>query len=236
MHDASEDKQNGVYPTNGQAFDVAHLTLSDVSDIVGRGIADLKAAPVVSVAIASIYTVGGWLLAALLLVLDLPYLVYPLAMGFALIAPFVAVAFYDVSRRLERGEAAAIAAVWSSVREATRRDVRWMALITGFAFFIWLDIAAMITLTFFGAKALDFKSLAEAILTTDTGWLFLFVGHAAGAIIALLTFSISVVSFQMLFDRNVDVMTAMATSVRLLKRNPVAMGTWCIVIALSLGL
>ena len=215
---------------------VADVSLADVAAIVALGVADLKAAPLISVVIASIYTVGGWVLAALLLVLDLPYLVYPLAMGFALIAPFVAVAFYDVSRRLGEGEAPTIPAVMSSVRNAMRRDVRWMALITGFAFFIWLDIAAMVTLTFFGAKALDLKLLLESILTTREGWLFLITGHAVGAIIALLIFSISIVTFPLLYDRDLDVMTAMATSVRLLKRNPVAMGVWCAVIAAALAI
>ena len=85
MHNAKDGKSNERASADRQAIEVADLTLSDVSDIVQRGIADLKAAPVVSVGIASIYTLGGWLLAVLLAVLDLPYLVYPLAMGFTLV-------------------------------------------------------------------------------------------------------------------------------------------------------
>ena len=36
--------------------------------------------------------------------MDLPFLIYPLAMGFALVAPFAAAAFYAVSDLRERGE------------------------------------------------------------------------------------------------------------------------------------
>lgn len=210
--------------------------LGDLVHVVARGVADFRAAPLVGAGIAAIYAVGGWVLIVCLVVLDLPYLVYPLAMGFALIAPFVAVAFYDVSRRLEMRVRPTLPDVWRSVREAGGRDLRWMALITAFAFFLWMDMAAMLTLAFFGATALDVSALATEILTTGHGWLFLAVGHVVGAIIALLIFSISAVSFPMLFDRDVDVMTAMMTSVRLVRRNPVAMAVWCVVIALSMGL
>ncbi|MCB1510322.1 MAG: hypothetical protein KDJ36_05415, partial [Hyphomicrobiaceae bacterium] len=53
------------------------------------------------------------------------------------------------------------------------------------------------------------------------------LGNISGAIIALFVFSISVVSFPMLYDRDVDFVTAMVTSVRLVIANPVTMVLWC---------
>ncbi|MEM9029588.1 MAG: DUF2189 domain-containing protein [Pseudomonadota bacterium] len=217
------------------AVPLARVGIHDIGICVGHGIRDWVRAPVVSIAIAAIYTFGGWALAVLMVVLAMPYLVYPLAMGFALIAPFVAIAFYDVSRRLQAGAPVSVSAVWQTVNEVRRRDVRWMALITAFAFFIWMDIAAMLTLSFFGAMALDFDALLTAILTTQLGWVFLIVGHVVGAVIAFLVFSIAVISFPMLYDRDVDVMTAMITSVRLVRRNPIAMTVWCGVIAVAIA-
>ena len=228
MRDTATSKQNAVA--------VRPVGWRDLSRVVAAGFRDLGAAPVLGASIAAIYTVGGWCLVFLLVGLDLPYLVYPLAMGFALIAPFVAVAFYDVSRRLELRLRPSFAGVWQAVQETRRRDLRWMALITAFAFFIWMDLAAMLTLAFFGATALDVSDLLTAILTTNAGWLFLVVGHAAGAVIALSIFSISVVSFPMLFDRDVDVMTAMMTSIRVVTTSPLTMTAWCAVIAGAMGI
>ena len=215
---------------------LSRITLADIAAVIRAGIGDFLRAPVVSIAIAMIYALGGWLLATFLVVFRLPFLVYPVAMGFALVAPFVAVAFYDVSRSLAAGERPTVAKAWCAVCEARNRDVRWMALITGFAFFLWMDIAAMITLSFFGATALDMTELLHQIRTTSHGLTFLVVGHLIGAAIAFLIFSISAISIPMLYDRDIDVVTAMRTSVRLVTENPVAMGGWCILIAVSMAL
>lgn len=213
---------------------LAPISFRDIGESIEAGVRDFAAAPGVSIALGLIYTLGGWLLASLLFVFRLPFLVYPVAMGFALVAPFVAVAFYDVSRRLAAGEAPTVAKAWCAVCEARNRDVRWMALITSFAFFVWMDIAAMITLAFFGAAALDMVALLGEIGSTTYGWVFLVVGHAVGAAIALLVFSISVISIPMLFDRDIDVITAIRSSVRLVMENPMPLALWCGTIAASI--
>lgn len=210
------------------------LALHDIAAVLALGWHDFRSAPMVSIAIASIYTLGGWLLAALLTVFDLPFLVYPLAMGFALIAPFIAVAFYDVSHRLESETRPTLGAVWRATRASARRDIRWMALITAFAFFLWMDMAAMLTLSFFGAAALDFRALLNEIFTSTRGLLFLVVGHIAGAIVAGLIFAISVVSFPLLYDRDIDVVSAITASIRLVRQNPIPMLAWCVTIAASI--
>ena len=213
---------------------LAPISFRDIGESIEAGIRDFAAAPGVSIALGLIYTLGGWLLASLLLVFRLPFLVYPVAMGFALVAPFVAVAFYDVSRRIAAAETPTVAKAWCAVCEARNRDVRWMALITSFAFFVWMDIAAMITLAFFGAAALDMAALLGEIGSTTHGWVFLVVGHAVGAAIALLVFSISVISIPMLFDRDIDVITAIRSSVRLVTENPLPLALWCGTIAASI--
>jgi len=55
-------------------------------------------------------------------------------------------------------------------------------------------------------------------------------------LIALGVFSIAAVSFPMLFERDIDFVTAMVTSVRLVIANPVSMIVWCIIIAVLTGL
>ena len=211
--------------------EVRQIGLADIIDVLAAGLRDFRAAPIYSLFFGAIYAVGGWVLVLLLLYFDLPYLVYPLAMGFALIAPFVATGLYAISRDLEQGRSLSWGALLGSVRGATRSDLGWMALVTGFSLFIWMDIAAFIFFGFFGFGSLDASDLLAQIFTTGTGLLFLLAGNAVGAILALIVFSFSVVSFPMLFDRNVDFVTAMVTSVKVVLENPHSMVVWCAIIA-----
>ena len=210
------------------------VTTNDVLESLAQGIRDFRTAPGYGLFFAGIYAVGGWVLIILLLIFDLPYLVYPLAAGFALIAPFIATSFYAVSRGLE-SEAGTASLSWSllfgTVTAMFRRDLGWMALVTGFSFFIWLDVAALLTFTLVGFKLFTFEELMTIIFTTPKGWLFLVVGNAVGAVIAFFVFSFSVLSIPMLFDRDIDFVTAMLTSVRFVARNPAVMAVWCATIA-----
>lgn len=209
----------------------------DILDILGDALRDFRAAPAHDLVLGGFYAIGGWMLALLLLVLDLSFLVYPLAAGFALVAPFVASAFYAVSSILERGETVTWRAIFVSVRQAARSDIGWMALVTGFSLFIWMDIAALFFFGFVGVTnaQLSLPSLLDLIFTTPTGLLFLVLGHLVGAMIAFAVFSFSVTSFPMLFDRNVDFITAMITSVRAVVANRSFMILWCVTIAALIG-
>lgn len=215
---------------------VLSITKSDILEILGAGLRDFRAAPLYGLGVSGIYTVGGWMLILLLVEFDLPFLVYPLAAGFALIAPFIATAFYAVSRSLERGEPLSWRQIGRSVWGASRRDLGWMALVTGFSLFIWLDIAALLFFGFLGLKSYSAAELLNEIFTTPMGLLFFAIGNTVGAMIAFAVFSFSVTSFPMLFDRDVDFVTAMISSVKVVLANRGAMIIWCLTIAGLIGL
>lgn len=212
-------------------YDVQTVTVDDLLDVLALGLRDFKAAPAYGLFFSGIYAVGGWLLILMLIEFDLPFLVYPLAAGFALIAPFIASGFYVVSSRLEKSEPLSWRIVFSSVRSMFDRDLGWMALVTGFSLFIWMDIAALLSFGFMSGRFFSFGELLDIVLTTPAGWAFLIVGNTAGALIAFGVFSYSVISIPMLFDRDIDFVTAMITSVRFVKRNPRVMAIWCLTIA-----
>jgi nuclear transport factor 2 (NTF2) superfamily protein/UPF0716 family protein affecting phage T7 exclusion len=69
------------------------------------------------------------------------------------------------------------------------------------------------------------------VLTTAEGYKLILVGNAVGFFFAVLAFCLSVVSFPLLLDRNVGMATAIATSIRAILRNPVAMILWAVFIA-----
>lgn len=215
--------------------EVKTITIEDLFEVVSAGWRDFRAAPKYGLFFGGMYAVVGWFLLVLLFMLGLNYLVYPIAMGFALIAPFASVGFYSVSDFLEKGKPLSWSVVFGAVRQSINRDLRWMALITGFTFFMWVDYAALIFLSIMGFDSIGPRVLEE-IFTTSDGWLFLVVGNVAGAVIAIIVFSISVVTYPMLYDRDIDFVTAMITSVRLVIANPVTMLLWCAFIAGFTGL
>ena len=212
------------------------IGITDVLEALGAGLRDFRAAPLYSLGVGAIYTVGGWLLILLLVYYSLPYLVYPLAVGFAFIAPFIATAFYAISLALERDTKPSWATILASVRGAMRRDLGWMALVTGFALYLWVDMAALLFFGFFGLSPQTLPEILTQIFTTPMGLAFLVIGNAAGVVISLMVFSISVTSFPMLYDRDVDFVTAMMTSVKVVLRNPVPMVAWCAAIAILMGI
>lgn len=215
--------------------EVRRVTVTDLVEAMGAGSRDFRAAPQYGLVFGGTYMVAGWLIIVLLWYLGLPYLAYPLALGFALIAPFAAVGFYAVSDHLEKGKPLSWSNVLGGVREAAGRDLRWMAVVTGFALIIWMDIAAFLFFGFVGLAGFG-PDLIETLFTTPSGLVFLLIGNVAGALIAFAVFSISVISFPMLYERDVDFVTAMVTSVRLVVANPATMIIWCAIIGVLMGL
>lgn len=213
--------------------DINNIAFTDVFQALAKGLEDFRAAPAFGLFFGGIYAIGGIIIYILLTRYDLPFLVYPMATGFVLIAPFVATGLYDVSRKLLDGTKPTWSGVLGSVWGASGRDMGWMALVTGFTLIIWMDIAALLFFGFFGGQGIATGTLPELlkqILTTPVGWLFLLLGNTVGALIATFVYSFTVVSFPMLYDRDIDFVTAMVTSVRSVTHNPGAMLLWAIIV------
>jgi uncharacterized membrane protein len=109
----------------------------------------------------------------------------------------------------------------------------WMALITGFAFFIWVDYAAIIFLLFFGLQQLQLSVFLEALTTTSAGLYFILLGNISGAVLATIVFSLTAVSLPLLMDRDIDFATAMTTSVRAVFANPLPMAVRAAIIGVG---
>ena len=73
-----------------------------------------------------------------------------------------------------------------------------------------------------------------AFLLTPTGMMMLAVGTPVGALIALAFYSITVISLPMLVDREVDFLTAIITSLAVMRSNRFVMIAWAAFVAGSL--
>ncbi|MDE2364406.1 MAG: DUF2189 domain-containing protein [Hyphomicrobiales bacterium] len=213
---------------------IRKLGRDDLVECLMQGWRDFAAAPVYGLFFGGIYALGGIAIVSLFLALRMPYLGYPLTMGFALVVPFVAMGTYEISRRLERGEPLSWGAIFGAVWRRSGKDLGWMALVTVFALIIWIDFAIFLFLMFYGLHVPSPHDFIVEVLSTPKGLLFALVGNLVGAVVAMLVFSITVVSFPILADRDIDFVTAMITSVRCVAANPVQMMGWALLIGLLL--
>jgi len=93
---------------------------------LAAGWRDLWRIPAVSLIYGALFTGIAYVLTACLLVFDLTVLLLPLAAGFMLLGPMLAVGLYEASRRLERRTRSRSAMSCSS-RPARRRSLPSLA-------------------------------------------------------------------------------------------------------------
>ncbi|KRR24834.1 hypothetical protein CQ14_05730 [Bradyrhizobium lablabi] len=214
---------------------VRPITAADIAEALSQGLRDFQAMPLYGLAFGAFYAAGGIAILLCLTAFGMVYLVYPLAAGFAMLGPFVAIGLYEVSRRREAGQAVSFGAIWATIR--SRSEIGWMAFVTLFVFVIWMYQVRLLIALLLGLNA-SFASLREfitVVLTTNEGLLFLAIGNAVGAALSLILFSLTVVSFPLLLDRDVDFVTAMITSVRAVVTSPLPMIGWAALIVILLA-
>ncbi len=214
---------------------VRAANVADITESLVSGLRDFQAAPLYGLAFGAIYTAGGMAIFLCAFALGMSYLAYPLAAGFALIGPFIAVGLYEVSRRRERGEPLSWGAVLATVFAQFRRELGWMAFVSLFVFIIWLYQVRLLMALFLGLRSFaTLRDFLIVVTTTSEGLMFLAIGNVIGAILSVILFSLTVVSFPLLLDRDVDFITAMITSVRAVAASPATMIGWALVIVILL--
>lgn len=227
--------ENGTATSGRQQEPVIRpIAFNDLVDALSAGLRDFQAYPAFGLAFGGIYALGGLAILGCALWWDLLYLVYPLAAGFVLIGPFVAVGLYEVSRRREHNERPSWRDVFGVMLSQGGKEISWMAFVSVFLFIVWMYQVRLLIAVFFGLHGLPDGSLATVLFGTPEGLAFLAVGHLVGAVLATVAFSITVVSFPLLLDREVDFITAMITSVRCVVSNPLTMLGWALAIVLLL--
>lgn len=196
--------------------------------------ADFKAAPGLGLALGSFYVAASWLLTAGLSWMGLASLIPALAGGFMLISPLLALVFYEVARRREAGEPVTLgAAIAGSLRHAHRMG--GMAVVLTVAYLAWLEMALFIVAAFLGGAPPTVGDLASRIMDSPQGMVFLLVGTAAGAVLAAVVFTLTVVSIPLLHDRRLDAITAMRVSIRAVAENPRPMLGWALNVGFIAG-
>ncbi|EDQ33265.1 putative integral membrane protein [Hoeflea phototrophica DFL-43] len=200
------------------------ISFDDVKASLGAGWSDFRARPGFGLFFGGIYMLGGLVILAFLTRIGSPWMIIPLAIGFPLLGPFVAVGLYEVSRRLAAGEPVTRKGVLAEVFHQRERQLGWMAFVVMFIFWIWVYQVRLLLALFLGFKSFSsWDAFVQVVLSTPEGWGFLAVGTVVGAFLASVLFSTTVIALPMLAEREVDFITAMITSVSTVVKNPVPM-------------
>ena len=208
---------------------VQQITMTDISASLRAGVRDFRRAPQFGLFFSAVYVVGGFVM----LWVGAGHVSWTLAtsLGFPLFAPFAAAGLYEVSRRMETKEPLEWRGVLGIVWNERTRQLPWLGAIIVIYFLFWTFLAHMIFALFMGLSTMTNVSQSLDVFFTLNGLMMIGVELGVGAVLAFLLFSLTVVSLPLVLDREVDFVTAMLTSMKVVRANLFVMLVWASLIA-----
>lgn len=211
---------------------IRKIELADLTDALRRGWEDFKAVPSHAVILCAIYPVLGLVIFRMVLGNSVLPLLFPLAAGFALLGPFAAIGLYELSRRRERGEEPSASDALEVLRSPSIGAMLGSGVMLFVLFGVWIAAADGIYIALFGhTPAASIPNFATRVLTTAEGQTLIVLGCGVGFLFALVALCASVVSFPLMLDRHASATDAMRASAQAVKRNPVPMAAWGLIVA-----
>ena len=234
----SENATTAAGGSDPLAAEIRTITVDDLQGALVDGVEDFKANPTHLLFVGIIYPIVGLLLARFTAQADLIPLLFPLVAGFALVGPFAAIGLYDLSHRREQGRSATWKHAFSAFRSPAIGSILALGAILMVILLVWLATARLIyQFTIGSAMPATMGSLLAQVFDTSGGWALILIGNAVGFAFAVVAFTLSVVSFPLLLDRNVGLVPAIQTSIKAVSKNPRVMAIWGAIVvgALILG-
>ena len=223
---SSEEQKTGDLPA------VRRISVSDLHAVLTKGLADFRANRTDVIFICLIYPLAGLALARMAVDAAFLPLLFPLASGFALLGPILAVGLYEMSRQREKGHDVGWADAFGVVRSPAFGAILILGLGLLVVFLGWLGAAQGVYNATLGPEPpASLGAFVESVFTTGAGWAMIVIGCGVGFLFAAFVLSVSVVSFPLLLDRNVGIRAAVGTSIRVMRTNPVPMAAWGLIVA-----
>ena len=216
---------------------VRRIGLGDLFAALRSGWDDFAAMPTQLVFLSLLYPAIGIVAARAMMDEALVPLLFPLAAGFTLMGPVLALGMYELSRRRERGEPASFYHALAVLRSPAMFAIAALGALLLAIFVAWIASAKLVydlTLGTLGPMAPD--AMLNAVFTTPEGRHMLVIGNLVGLGFALLVLALTAVSFPLMVDRNVGPAVAARTSLRAFAENPGPMVAWGLIVAVILAL
>ncbi|PSL21753.1 DUF2189 domain-containing protein [Shimia abyssi] len=215
--------------------EVNKIDAEDIAAALKAGFSDFLARPVMSGFFGLFYAIFGLLFVWSLVWLGKIWMIIPAIVGFPLVAPFAAAGLYEMSRRLQKGEAFSWSDILTVMADQRKREMGWMAFVTLFVFWVWMyQVRLWLAIILQDVPFSGFDGFLSIVFSTPEGWTFLAVGTVAGAILSAVLFSLTVVAMPMLLDRETNFVSAMLTSIAVVRESPVVMLGWAAIISVTM--
>lgn len=188
---------------------------------------DFRRAPGVGLAYGLMVTIMGWLTFTLG---NHPYFIAAAISGFLLVGPILGAGLIQAARILETGRNASFDGSLSGL-ERNRFALLRFALILLTIAVLWLALSTSLLMAAIGPLA---PTLRQALWDNALGYMTsgqLLVWAGIGGILALVAFSISVISVPLILDRHVSAGEAIRGSLRAVARSPGTCAVWALLIA-----
>lgn len=224
---ASSEHSTGV-----PLLPVREVPVSHAFRWLALGWRDFTQTPLPSLLHGAAVTIGGWIILAI--TLRYWYLLPGAFSGFLLVGPILATGLYALSRDLEQARRPGMREVIAAWQRGTRPLV-WLGLMLVVAGTAWVLVSAVLFGLFVDAPITGIESILRYIVLSEGSFLFP-MWITLGGFGAALVFAATVVSAPMLLDRDVDMVTAIFTSIRAVGANPITMVLWAIIIMLATGI
>lgn len=211
------------------------ITMDHPWQWLASGWKDMMQAPKFSLAYGAVFAIVSALLTMGLYYENLFFVIPPLAAGFFLVAPLLGIGLYKISESLEQGQPLEFCQAWQAWR---RNEVHLagMGVTLLLILLAWMLAANVVFALLFHKPVPTWENFIPEVFLSGDSPVFLFTGIAVGAIIAAFTFSITVVSVPLLMDRQIDLVSAMQTSMKAVRLNWQAMTLWASLIVMFVGI
>ncbi len=215
---------------------VRKIGMADIGYAIRHGIDDFATFRSDVIFLCLLYPVIGLAMVWMAFQNELVHHIFPLMSGFAILGPIAAVGLYELSRRREMG----MEPTWGDALALIRAPSMGAVLVFGVyllaLFSVWMLTAHVIYLsTMASAQPTDALQFFRDAVMTESGQQMMLIGIPVGAAFAVVALSIGVVTVPLLLDRDVGVPVAIATSLKVVAKNPVVTLVWGAIIAVSLA-
>ncbi|CUK27513.1 putative integral membrane protein [Cognatishimia activa] len=187
-----------------------------------RGYRDFRNNIIASGAYGLALVIISWLVLYLLGVSGLGWMILPVIAGTMMLGPLATVGLYRMSRRAQGMGGAGIA----SPGQLSLLGVVMMVLAL-----LWIRAATLLFAVFFGLRPFaGFLETLPTLFQSGEGVALVLSGTLIGGLFAAFSFAISVFSFPMLLQREIDAFSAMGLSFNATTQNLKLMVSWAAVV------
>lgn len=208
------------------------LSTGDLTAALKAGWADMAASRTDAFALLAIYPLVVAVLYWVTLGQNLWHLIFPVMTGLAFLGPVAAVFFQTLSRRRAEHERA----VWSDAWAVRHAGGFGAMLVAGFALLfaalLWVTISIALYQGIVGTAALPgLGAFLGVALGSGAGLAMLVLSLVIGLAFAAAVFSLTLVTFPLLLERDIGLPAAVKTSATIVRENPGVAARWAAMVA-----